>query len=77
MTNVTPAPTRGEVWMLDTFGNVHSLVNACQKLGFKVNRITSPSQLSSAHVLPRESLTVESSVLRSREFWALYVGTTE
>jgi imidazoleglycerol phosphate synthase glutamine amidotransferase subunit HisH len=40
-----------EVWMLDTFGNVHSLVNACEKLGFKVNRVTSAKDLESADVL--------------------------
>src|SRR5277367_6728958 len=39
-----PEGSKGEVWMLDTFGNVHSLVNACKQLGFKVNRITSPHQ---------------------------------
>ena len=43
---------KGEVWMLDTFGNVHSLVNACKQLGFKVNRVTDPKQLQSANVLP-------------------------
>lgn len=47
--SLSEAPVR-EVWMLDTFGNVHSLVNACQQLGFKVNRITSPSHLQSAKV---------------------------
>jgi hypothetical protein len=46
-----PEGSKGEVWMLDTFGNVHSLVNACKQLGFKVNRITSPHQLESATVL--------------------------
>jgi len=45
-----PEGSRGEVWMLDTFGNVHSLVNACKQLGFKVNRITSADQLESATV---------------------------
>jgi S-adenosylmethionine hydrolase len=47
-----PEGSKGEVWMLDTFGNVHSLVNACKQLGFKVNRITSPRQLESATVPP-------------------------
>jgi hypothetical protein len=45
----SPAP-KGVVWMLDTFGNVHSLVNACTKLGFEVKRITDPKQLQSATV---------------------------
>ena len=47
-----PEGSKGEVWMLDTFGNVHSLINACKQLGFKVNRITSPDQLDSATVNP-------------------------
>jgi len=50
-----PEGSKGEVWMLDTFGNVHSLVNACKQLGFKVNRITSPHQLESATVPPPPS----------------------
>jgi S-adenosylmethionine hydrolase len=48
MADDIPEGSRGEVWMLDTFGNVHSLVNACKQLGFKVNRITDPSQLKTA-----------------------------
>jgi S-adenosylmethionine hydrolase len=53
MTESLAEGSKGEVWMLDTFGNVHSLVNACQQLGFKVNRITSASELQSAKVPPR------------------------
>ena len=45
-------PSQNEVWMLDTLGNVHSLVNACSRLGFKVNRITTPADLASAKALP-------------------------
>ena len=47
------AGSKGEIWMLDTFGNVHSLVNACKQLGFKVNRVTDPKQLQSANVPPQ------------------------
>jgi hypothetical protein len=50
------AEAKGEVWMLDTFGNVHSLVNACKQLGFKVNRISDPKQIDTATVLPPLSL---------------------
>jgi len=65
MTESLAEGTKGEVWMLDTFGNVHSLVNACQQLGFKVHRITSASQLQSAKVTPalRPWLIVESPLL--------------
>jgi len=51
MAETSPAEAKGEVWMLDTFGNVHSLVNACKQLGFKVTRISDPKQLESATVL--------------------------
>ena len=71
---------KGEVWMLDTFGNVHSLVNACEQLGFKVKRISNPSDLQSAQVRPSPyfKLTpLESSLLRCREFRTLHDGITE
>ena len=48
MTNQAPG-SKGEVWMLDTFGNVHSLVNACKQLGFKVNRVTDPDTIAISH----------------------------
>jgi hypothetical protein len=51
-----PEGSRGQVWMLDTFGNVHSLVNACKQLGFKVNSITDPKQLETAEVPPSPGL---------------------
>lgn len=51
--NGVPEGSKGEVWMLETLGNVHSLINACKQLGFKVNRITHPEQLLSAEVAPR------------------------
>jgi hypothetical protein len=57
MADDIPEGSRGEVWMLDTFGNVHSLVNACKQLGFKVNRITDPSQLKSAKASPSNFVT--------------------
>jgi len=50
MDNPLQEGSKSEVWMLDTFGNVHSLVNACKQLGFKVNRITDPSHLEKAEV---------------------------
>ena len=50
MADGTSERSEREVWMLDTFGNVHSLVNACKQLGFKVNRITDPKQLQIAEV---------------------------
>lgn len=56
MADDIPEGSRGEVWMLDTFGNVHSLVNACKQLGFKVNRITDPAQLKTAKARPYTAL---------------------
>jgi hypothetical protein len=67
MTESLAEGPKGEVWMLDTFGNVHSLVNACQQLGFKVNRITSASELQSAKVPP--SLPVRLLIVESAFLW--------
>jgi imidazole glycerol-phosphate synthase len=56
LSSITMSTESKEVWMLDTFGNVHSLINACNQLGFKVNRITDPSQIPQAKVSPPNSL---------------------
>ena len=42
--------TMKRVHMLDTMGNVHSLVNACRKLGYEVVLTQDPAELDNVEV---------------------------